>query len=62
GFNSLDIQASVFYRRRIYKGLSANAEFIYGFTDIKKNDHFKNNTNERAMGVKVTLCLDLFKK
>ncbi|MBN8693163.1 MAG: hypothetical protein J0L69_08200 [Bacteroidetes bacterium] len=62
GFNSLDVQASVFYRRRIYKGLSANAEFIYGFTDIKKNDHFKNNTNERAMGVKVTLCLDLFKK
>lgn len=62
GFNSLDIQASVFYRRRIYKGLSANAEFIYGFTDIKKNDHFKNNTNERAMGVKFTLCLDLFKK
>jgi len=62
GFNSIDMQASVFYRRRIYKGLSANAEFIYGFTDIKKNDHFKNNSNERAMGVKVTLCLDLFKK
>lgn len=62
GFNSLDIQASLFYRRRIYKGFSANAEFIYGFTDIKKNEHFNNNSNERAMGVKVTLCLDLFKK
>lgn len=62
GFNSMDIQASLFYRRRIYKGLSANAEFIYGLTDIKKNEHFKNNSNERAMGVKLTLCLDLFKK
>jgi opacity protein-like surface antigen len=62
GFKAYDVQASAFYRRRIVKGLSVNAEFFYGLTDIKKNDHFKNNNFERAMGVKLTLCYDLFKK
>lgn len=61
-FNAYDVQASAFYRRRLVKGLSVNAEFFYGLTDIKKNDHFKNNNFERAMGAKLTLCYDLFKK
>lgn len=62
GFNPIDIQAAVSYRRRIYKGLSANAEFIYGLTDTKNNSFFKSNTFDRNMGVKVSLCFDLFKK
>lgn len=62
GFNPIDIQASISYRRRIYKGLSANAEFIYGLTDTKNNSFFKSNTFDRNMGVKVSLCFDLFKK
>jgi hypothetical protein len=62
GFNPIDVQASVFYRRKIYKGLSANAEFIYGLTDVKNNAFFKSNTFERTTGFKLTLCYDLFKK
>lgn len=62
GFNPFDIQASVFYRRKIFKGFGMNAEFIYGFTDVKNNDFFKSNSFDRNMGFKLTLCYDLFKK
>jgi hypothetical protein len=62
GFNPFDIQASVFYRRKIYKGFSVNAEFIYGLTDVKDNSFFKTNSFDRNMGFKLTLCYDLFKK
>ena len=62
GFNPIDVQISAFYRRKIYKGLSVNAEFIYGLTDTKNNTFFKSNTFERTTGFKLTLCYDLFKK
>jgi hypothetical protein len=62
GFNPLDIQVGVSYRRKIYKGLSANAEFFYGLTDTKNNDFFKSNNFDRNVGFKVSLCYDLFKK
>jgi hypothetical protein len=62
GFNPFDIQASAFYRRKLYKGLSANAEFIFGLTDTKNNDFFKTNSFDRNVGFKLTLCYDLFKK
>lgn len=62
GFNPIDVQVSAFYRRKIYKGLSVNAEFIYGLTDTKNNTFFKSNTFERTTGFKLTLCYDLFKK
>lgn len=62
GFNPLDIQVSASYRRKLYKGLSANAEFIYGLTDTKNNDFFKSNNFDRTVGFKLTLCYDLFKK
>lgn len=62
GFNPLDIQVGVSYRRKIYKGLSANAEFFYGLTDTKNNDFFKSDYFDRNMGFKVSLCYDLFKK
>lgn len=62
GFNPFDIQVGVSYRRRIYKGLSANAEFFYGLSDTKNNDFFKTNNFDRNSGFKVSLCYDLFKK
>jgi hypothetical protein len=62
GFNPYDIQLSVGYRRQIYKGLSANAEFFYGLTDTKDNTFFKSNNFDRNVGFKVSLCYDLFKK
>jgi hypothetical protein len=62
GFDPFDIQVSTFYRRKLYKGFGVNAEFIYGLTDVKKNDFFKNNSFDRNVGFKVTLCYDLFKK
>ncbi|MBP7808286.1 MAG: hypothetical protein KA163_03240 [Bacteroidia bacterium] len=62
GFNPFDIQVSASYRRKLYKGLSANAEFIYGLTDTKNNDFFKSNNFDRTVGFKLTLCYDLFKK
>lgn len=62
GFNSYNIQASINYKRVLFKGLSINAEFIFGITDVKNNSHFNNNTTERATGTKLSLCYDLFKK
>lgn len=62
GFNPFDIQLSASYRRKLYKGLSANAEFIYGLTDTKDNAFFKSNNFDRTVGFKLTLCYDLFKK
>jgi chemotaxis protein histidine kinase CheA len=62
GFNPFDIQVSASYRRKLYKGLSANAEFIYGLTDTKNNSFFKSNNFDRTVGFKLTLCYDLFKK
>lgn len=62
GFSPYDIQIGIGYRRRIYKGLSANAEFFYGLTDTKENSFFKSNNFDRNTGFKVSLCYDLFKK
>jgi hypothetical protein len=62
GFNPYDIQITAGYRRKIYKGLSANAEFFYGLTDTKDNTFFRSNNFDRNVGFKVSLCYDLFKK
>jgi hypothetical protein len=62
GFKTFDVQLSVFYRRRIYKELSVNAEFIYGLTDAKDNVFFNSAVFERTLGVKCTLIYNIFKK
>jgi hypothetical protein len=61
GFNSYDVQVSAFYRRKLVKGFSINAEFGFGLMDVKDNAHFKNTNFERNTGGKLTLCYDLFK-
>ncbi len=62
GFNPYDIQLAFSYRRKIYKGFSAGAEFFYGLTDTKNNSFFKSNYFDRNVGFKVSLSYDLFKK
>ncbi len=62
GFNPYDVQLALGYKRKIYKGLSAGADVFYGLTDTKDNSFFKSNAFDRNVGVKVSLCYDLFKK
>lgn len=62
GFKKYDVQASVFYQRRLYPNLSANVEAFFGLTDIKDNDFFKLNAFERNTGVKLTLVYNILKK
>lgn len=62
GFKKYDVQASVFYKRRLYPNLSANVEAFFGLTDIKDNDFFKLNAFERNAGVKLTLVYNILKK
>jgi hypothetical protein len=61
GFAAFDTQLSLFYRRKIYKNLSVNAEIIYGLTDIKNNSFFNSSVVERNKGIKLTLHYNLFK-
>ncbi|MES2679552.1 MAG: hypothetical protein V4635_06685 [Bacteroidota bacterium] len=62
GFNSYDSQVSVFYRRKIYADLSANAEFFFGLSDIKDNTFFASKHFERNTGMKFTLIYNIFKR
>lgn len=61
-YNTVNVQLSAFYRRKLFKDLSINAEFFYGLSDVKNNTFFKTNATERNIGFKLTLCYDLFKK
>lgn len=61
GFKTFDTQLSLFYRRKIYKNISVNAEVIYGLTDIKDNKFFNSAVFERNKGLKLTLVYNLFK-
>lgn len=62
GFSPFDIQGSVFYKRRLYKNLFLNTEFVYGLTDIKDNTFFKSKIVERNCGLKLSLVYNLFKR
>lgn len=61
GFKAFDTQLSVFYRRKVYKGLSVHAEYMFGLTDIKDNTFFNSHVFERNTGFKLTLMYNLFK-
>lgn len=62
GFSPFDIQGSLFYKRRLYKNLFLNTEFVYGLTDIKDNTFFKSKIVERNCGLKLSLVYNLFKR
>jgi hypothetical protein len=62
GFNNYDSQLLLFYRRKIYSDLSANAELFFGLSDIKDNTFFASKHFERNTGVKFTLIYNIFKR
>jgi hypothetical protein len=61
GFNKLDMQARLAYRRRIYKSFSASIEGYYGLLDIEENSFFSSNTFQRNSGFRLILSYDLIK-
>jgi len=60
GFNTLDVQLRLAYRRRIYKAFSASIEGYYGITDDENNTYF-DNTFKRNSGVRLIFSYDLIK-
>lgn len=62
GFNALDGQLAVCYRRLIYKRLGVNCEVFLGLSDLKKNKVYHNTNTERSHGARITLSYDLIKK
>ncbi len=62
GFNPMDAQLALFYRRRLASRLSVRSEFIYGVLDIKNDKYFKPVSFDRNVGLKLTLVYDIFKK
>lgn len=61
GFNKMDIQAHLAYRRKIYKGISARLEGYYGFMDIETNSFFSDNSFQRNSGLRLILSYDFAK-
>lgn len=61
GFNKMDVQASVAYRRKIYKGIFIKLEGYYGFMDIETNSFFSDNSLQRNSGFKLILSYDFGK-
>jgi hypothetical protein len=62
GFRKADNLLSVYYRRRIWKQLSANAEFMFGLNDTKDNAFFNSAVFERNFGFKCSLVYDIIRK
>jgi hypothetical protein len=62
GFRRADNLLSVCYRRRIWKQLSANAEFMFGLNDVKDNAFFNSSVYERNFGFKCSLIYDIIRK
>ena len=62
GFRLFDSQLSLFYKRSLYKGIGAKAEFFFGLNDIKDNTFFKADVFERNAGIKLMLVYDIFRK
>ena len=62
GFSNYNFELTAFYRRRLYKNLSLNAEFVFGLTDLRNNDFFKTTTTERSSGFKLTLLYGLLNR
>ena len=62
GFTNYNFELTAFYRRRLYKSLSLNAEFVFGLTDLRNNDFFGTATTERSSGLKLTLFYGLINR
>ena len=62
GIGIFNSQASVIYRRQLWRDLWLNTELFAGLSDVKNNVFFNVTKSERVAGVKVTLMYHLFKK
>lgn len=62
GIRTFNNQISVGYRRKLYQNLWANAEFLFGLSDIRDNSFFGINKKELAHGFKLSLTYNLIKK
>lgn len=62
GIRTFNNQLSLGYRRRLYQNLWANAEFLFGLSDIRDNSFFNINKKESAHGLKLSLTYNLVKK
>jgi hypothetical protein len=62
GFRKTDNLLSVYYRRRIWRQLSANAECMLGLNDVKDNAFFNSSVYERNFGFKCSLIYDIIRK
>lgn len=61
GFNNLDLQVSLSYKRYLFKGLSASAEMFYGLSPVKKDQWLRQQGASNHSGFKVLLSYDLFR-
>jgi hypothetical protein len=61
GINSLDVQAVIAYKRKIYNRLSAGVEFYYGLLNIEDESFFNDNTFARNSGLKLIFSYDIIK-
>ena len=62
GFNNLDFGAMAGYKRKIKNKFGAAVLFNFGFTDIKKNDYYKEDKFNRNLSVQFVLTYDIFHK
>ncbi len=62
GLNPFDGQLTFCYRRRLYKEIYLNGEFFYGLRDLKNNTIYNSEDFERAMGFRLSLGINLWKK
>jgi hypothetical protein len=61
GFNTLDAQLIIAYRRRLFKAFDVSAEAHYGLMDIENNSFFNSSTFQRNSGIRLVLSYDIIK-
>jgi len=62
GFKTTDTQFSMFYRRKLYKGLYLNGELMVGATDIKDNTFFGSDSREKNYGIKLSVVYSIINR
>lgn len=62
GFSNYNFELTALYRRRLYKNLSLNAEFVFGLTDLRNNAFFGATSTDRSSGFKLTLFYGLINR
>ncbi|HTB05913.1 MAG TPA: hypothetical protein VK806_03095 [Bacteroidia bacterium] len=61
GISTIDLQAVITYKRKIYNRFSAGVEFYYGLLNIEDESFFNDNTFARNSGLKLIFSYDIIK-